>query len=377
MRRPRFLEYYKQFEALPPDEERARLLARRDEERSKALSVTPVLDLSRSEWHGPPDPEIVNAATFALRRALNHYPEADGGAARAAVARRHDVDPARVAVGHGAAQLMQAALREFAPGGEVVVPWPSWTALPALAARAGATPRPVELDPAGLVDIDALIEAARQPGVRAVVLCSPNDPTGTVVEPDEVARLCGALPQGVIALLDEALVDFVGEEASVVARLEELPNAIVFRSFSKAYALAGLRAGYAVGPPGLEEIVARLTPGLGVSSPALAAMASALDPDNRSKRRMEDRRRSATAERRRLEKALRGSGFTFAPSRTHAVWLSGEGLDGPAIARGLDEARIVVAPGMDWGDEDHVRITLRDKPATERLASSLRGLLDS
>lgn len=375
-RRPRFLEYYRQFEALSPEEDSARRMARRDEARSRALAVTPVLDLSRPEWHEPPDPEIVNAATFALRRALNRYPDAGGGAARAAVARRHEVPETQVALGHGAAQLLQAALRELASGGEVVLPWPSWTPLPALAARAGATPVPVELDPAGLVDVDALITAAQGASVRAVILCSPNDPTGAVVELGEIRRLAGALRERTVLLLDEALVDFVGEEASAAAIVSELPNTIVFRSFSKAFALAGLRAGYAVGPPELAETLGRMTPGLGVASPTLAAMATALDPNDRAVRRMRKRRAAAATERDRLAEALRGTPYSTAPSRSCYVWMSCEGLGGAAISRGLDEARIVVAPGADWGDEDHIRITLRDKPATERLASALRALLD-
>jgi histidinol-phosphate aminotransferase len=373
----RLLDYYRQFEALSPEENSARLIAKREEEKSKALSVTPVLDLSRPEWHEPPDPEIVNAATFALRRALNRYPDAEGGAAREAAAARHGLPVGQVALGHGAAQLLQAAVRELATGARVVLPWPTWSPLPAVISRSGATPVPVELDPAGLIDLAAIAEAARGEGVRAVVLCSPNDPTGSVVDRDALRRLAAEVGDHVALLVDEALVDFVGEDASLVGLVDELPGLLVFRSFSKAFALAGLRAGYAVGGPALEELLSRMTPGLGVHAPALAAIATALDSDQRAQRRMQQRRARAAAERERLERALQGTGYSMAPSRTPYVWLSHEELDGPAIARGLDEARIVVAPGMDWSDADHVRITLRDKPATERLASSLRALIDA
>ena len=71
MRRPRFLDYYRQFEAVSPEEDSRRLRARREAERSQAMELAPSLDLSRPEWHEPPDPEIVNAATFALRGPIN------------------------------------------------------------------------------------------------------------------------------------------------------------------------------------------------------------------------------------------------------------------------------------------------------------------
>ena len=374
MRRPRFLDYYRQFEALSPDEDSRRLRARREEEKARALAVTPVLDLSRSEWHEPPDPEVINAATYAMRRAINQYPEPGGGAARTAVAKRHGVPEEQVALGHGAAQLMQAALREVAYGQEVVLAWPSWGPLPALVGRAGASPVPVELDPAGVLDLAAMAAAVGE-RTRAVVICSPNDPTGALLDPDDLQHFTTSLPESVLVLLDEALIDFPGEEASSIALVSGLPNLLVFRSFSKAWAMAGYRAGYAVGAPEQTELLARMAPGLGVTTPTLAAIAAALDPTKRGRQRMERRRSTVAAERDRLLRLLRGSPYSIAPSRSCYVWLSGEGLEGTAIARGLNEARIVVAPGVDWGDDDHVRITLRDKPATERLGSALLSLV--
>src|SRR5699024_4055545 len=122
----------RRFEALSPEEDSLRLRARRDEEKSRELARVGDLDLSRPDWDEPPDPEIVNAATFALRRSINRYPDVAGSAALEAVAARHDVPADRVALGHGAGQLLQAALRELATGGEAVLPWPSWAQLPAL-----------------------------------------------------------------------------------------------------------------------------------------------------------------------------------------------------------------------------------------------------
>jgi histidinol-phosphate/aromatic aminotransferase/cobyric acid decarboxylase-like protein len=373
VRRPRFLDYYRQFAALSPEEDARRLKARRDEEKARALAITPVLDLSRSEWHEPPDPEVINAATYAMRRAINRYPEPGGGAAREAIAARHGVDEQQVAVGHGAAQLMQAALRESAYGQEVVLAWPSWGPLPALIGRAGAAPVPVELDPAGVLDLVGMAAAVGE-RTRAVVLCSPNDPTGALLDPDDLRQFATSLPANVLVLLDEALVDFLGEVASSIGLVAGVANLLVFRSFSKAWAMAGYRAGYAVGGPEQVELLARMTPGLGVTTPTLAAIAAALDPTKRGRQRMERRRETVVAERDRLLRVLRGSPFTIAPSRSCYVWLSGEGMEGAAIARGLSEARIIVAPGADWGDDEHVRITLRDKPATERLGSALLAL---
>ena len=168
----RLFQYYRQFEALSPQEDAARMVAKRREEQAAALELTPDLDLATSAFHEPPDPEIVNAATFALRARINRYPETGPSAAVRAIAAHHGVPEERVALGHGAGQLLQAALRQLATGGEAVLAWPSWSPLPALARRAGVQPVPVPLAADGSIDLDGLAAAVND-RTRAVVLCSP------------------------------------------------------------------------------------------------------------------------------------------------------------------------------------------------------------
>jgi histidinol-phosphate/aromatic aminotransferase/cobyric acid decarboxylase-like protein len=373
VRRPRFLDYYRQFEALSNEESSRRLKARRDAERSKEIELAPAIDLSRPDWHEPPDPEIVNAATFALRRAINRYPDAAGGVAREALAARHGVPTERVALGHGAAQLIQASIRRLGTGGSVLLPWPSWSPLPALVARTGARPVLVEC-PEGPDPSRIAAAAAREGDVRAVVLCSPSDPTGALVGPAVLRELSEVLPGDAGILLDEALVDFAGEEASAVGLTDEIPALLVFRSFSKAWALAGLRAGSVVGAPDAAGVLTELTPGLGVSAPAQAAMAAAVEPDGRPLLRLTRRAAAVAAERRRLADLLRGSGFQVHPSDAHLVWLAHPDHEAHDLVHALAEQRIAVAPGSEWGDGRHIRVTLRDRAATERLASGLLSI---
>ncbi len=209
----RLLRYYRQFDELSPDEVSAELRARRDEERARDVVRTPALDLSGGAWHGPPHPEIVNAATFALRRAVNDY--ADVTPLRNAIAASHDVDPARVVVGHGAGELIRAALRATATE-EVALVWPGWQQLPALVEEAGARPVPV----------DAIARG------RTTVLTTPADPTGAVIDFEGGDDWL---------IVDEALADFA-DDAPIV----DHPKVIQVRSFSKGHAMGGFRVGYAV-----------------------------------------------------------------------------------------------------------------------------------
>jgi hypothetical protein len=132
-----FRDYYRQFEEMPPEEVSAELMAARDERRRRALSRIDALDLSGTEWHEPPHPDAVNAATFALRRAVNAYPDRSAVALREALAARHGVAVEQVAVGHGAGELLRGLL-----GGEVLVGWPGWQPLPELVACPSRPSRP-------------------------------------------------------------------------------------------------------------------------------------------------------------------------------------------------------------------------------------------
>jgi histidinol-phosphate aminotransferase len=359
-----FLDYYRQFREMSPAEVSEQLRAQRDAERASAVSEVPLLDLSSAAWPGPPHPDAVNAATFALRRALNAYP--DPAPLRAAIAARHGVAEDRVATGAGAGELLRAALAVVARGGEVAMAWPGWGPLPRLAHEAGGRPVPVALDEAGAADPDALL-AAVGPDTRAVALCTPNDPTGAAVAPRALARLAEELPERVWLLVDAALAGFAPEDPA--PPLDARERLLVVWSASKAHALAGVRAGYAIGPAG--ALLDGLTPTGGLAAPAQAALAWAVEDGDAAVAR---RRAQAAAERERLADALARTPFSFPAGHGHLIWLRSDAHDGRTIAGHLAGRRIAVLAGAAWGDEAHVRLSLRDRATTERLVAALGEL---
>ncbi len=355
----RLRDYYRQFEELTPDEISRDLRERRDAERARELSEVPRLDLASASWHQPPDAEAINAATYALRRRVNAYP--DDTPLRDALARRHGVEPSHVAPGHGAGELLHAAFRAIVADGEVAIAWPGWGPLPRLVHEAGGTPVPVP------PDLDAL--AATR--ANAVVLCTPNDPTGEVVGRDDLLALARELDEPAWLVVDAALAEFGPDEGVdlAAALLDARERVLVVRSFSKAHAMAGLRAGYALARD--EELLDRLAPAGGVSAPAQAAMLWAVSEGGAVVAR---RRAAAARERARLAEAVEGTPFSFPDGHGPLAWLGSDEHDGPTISRHLAGRRIFVAPGQAWGDERHVRVTLRDAPATDRLTAALLDL---
>ena len=250
------LDYYRQFDDVDEEVINRGLRERRARERALALERVPTIDLSSTEWPDFPNSEIVNASIAAARGRVNGYPDRHATQVREALAERHGVQPEQIVVGNGAAELLQLATMLLLERGELVSPWPSYPLYPLMAQRAGG--RPVAVEPS----LDA-VEAAVNESTRLVVICNPNDPTGTYVRSEELAALIGSLPEHVHVLLDEAFIQFQDAEPedSCLRLVDAFPRLLVFRTFSKIYGLSGLRAGYAVGSTASGDVPERARAG--------------------------------------------------------------------------------------------------------------------
>ena len=361
------LDYYKQFEALADEEVNRDLRERAHERRKRELARVDPLDLSRTTWHELPHPAVVGAITYAARRGMHTYADPHAAALRAELARRHDVPRDRVVVGAGAAQLLQAAAFELLePGDELITPWPSYPMYPLMARRARGHAVPVPGFGA------APLLAAVNERTRIVCVCNPNDPTGELLGAGELRALLEQLPERAVVLLDEALVDFAGQAAGRVAPalLDEHPRLLVFRTFSKAWGLAGLRCGYVLGGPGSEPLLEHLEPAVGVDE---LSQAGALEALRTTGPRLPGRVAAMTAERAHLQAALRERGIEVAPSHANVLWFPAPGGDAVRLADALSRAGVMVATGAALGEPGHLRVTVRDRPATERFLAALDG----
>jgi histidinol-phosphate aminotransferase len=363
------LDYYRQFEGMSEEEVNQGLREEAAERRRKALTRVETLDLSLTTWPELPHPRIVSAITFVARRGMHRYPHLSGSDLRGRLAERHGVDPERLILGNGAAELLSSATRALLePGQQLLTRWPSYPLYPLMARRAHG--RAVRVNGG----VDALLEAAaREPDVRAIALASPDDPTGELLATAELQRLLEQLPSGVAVLLDEALVEFADAQpiSSSLELLEQHPRLLVFRSFSKAWGLAGLRIGYAIGGPGSGELLAELAPDLGVSD---ISQAGAFEALHSCSELIEARTREICAERPRLTAALRDRGFEVADSQANFVWAAHPSLPGAELAARLARAGILVAAGDALGEPQHVRIGIRSPAATDRLVNAIEKL---
>jgi histidinol-phosphate aminotransferase len=230
--------------------------------------------LSSNENPFEPLPAVLEAIAGA---SINRYPDGTATALRVRLAERYGVTQHQIQVGAGSvavlAQLISAA---SGPGDEVVYSWRSFEAYPGLVTVAGATSVLVPNTHDHRHDLPAMARAITE-RTRVVIVCSPNNPTSTIVTRDEFESFMAHVPPTVLTVLDEAYIEFVTDPHAVrgIPLLATYPNLVVLRTFSKAYGLAGLRIGYAVGPEYVMDAARAAAIPLSVIEPAqLAALAS-------------------------------------------------------------------------------------------------------
>jgi histidinol-phosphate aminotransferase len=328
--------------------------------------------LASNETPFGPHPEVLDAIRDVLPT-LNRYPDPEKALLRGRVADRLGVPAAGVAAGNGSCELLFAAADALLePGAEVVYAWPSFSVYPQMAAQSGARAIEVPLDPDYRHDLEAM---AREVTVatRLVLVCNPNNPTGTALPPGEIDAFVGSLPRHVAVILDEAYVEFstLQDPDESVDLLKRHSNLILLRTFSKVYGLAGLRAGYAVGSEEFRLAVDRVRQPFSVSTLAQAGAAEALRHVDDLERRVE----RTAIERLHVDSGLEARGLTVADSEANFSWVALGDRDEDEILRGLAERGVLVRGGTALGAPGHLRVTYGTRAENDRFLAALDEVL--
>jgi histidinol-phosphate aminotransferase len=314
--------------------------------------------LSSNENPYPPLPGVLEAINEAAA-ATNRYPDPAATALVEALAERHSVPVDHLAVGTGSVGLLQQVVQiSAAPGDEVLFAWRSFEAYPIMTIIGGATPVQVPLRADETHDLDAMADAITE-RTRLVFVCTPNNPTGTVVRQDALDRFLARVPDDVLVVVDEAYVEFVRDRDAVrgLETYRDRPNVAVLRTFSKAYGLAGLRVGLAIAHPRVAQALRQTAVPFGVSSIAQAAALASLRAEDALLERVE----ALVAERTRVEAALADQGWALPPSQANFVWLRLGGRIQEFVAA-CDAVNLAVRPYA----ADGVRVTIGETEANDR-----------
>ncbi len=316
--------------------------------------------LSSNENPFDPLPGVVEAVRAST--AINRYPDATAARLRERLGARYGVPADDIHIGAGSVSLLaQLLLATAGPGDEVVYAWRSFEAYPSLVAVSGATSVQVPLTADARHDLPAMAAAVTD-RTRLIIVCSPNNPTGPTVGFDEFTAFVEAVPADILIVLDEAYAEFVTDPDAVeghrVRALLARPNVVMLRTFSKAYGLAGLRVGYAIGHTRVLDAARSTAIPLSVTAAAEEAALASLDAESELLHRV-----AVLAERRdALVARLREAGWDVPDAQGNFVWLPA-GDRALEVASAFEDAGLIVRPFAG----DGVRISIGEEESIDRL----------
>jgi histidinol-phosphate aminotransferase len=321
-----------------------------------AASGAPAYKLSSNENPYPPLPGVAEAAAQAVAE-MHRYPDFASSALLDELSAQFDVPVDHIAVGTGsvgvAQQLMQASA---GPGDEIVYAWRSFEAYPILTRIVGASAVEVPLRDERH-DLEAMADAITE-RTRLVLVCNPNNPTGTSVRRAGLEAFLERVPEDVLVVLDEAYREFITDPdvPDGIDLYRDRPNVCVLRTFSKAYGLAGMRVGFAFAHPPVAAALRACAVPFGVSSVAQVAAVASL----RARPALDERVAALVEERARVVGKARALGLSVPQTDANFYWLR-LGRDTPRFAAACEEAGATVRP---FGDEG-ARITIGEREAND------------
>jgi histidinol-phosphate aminotransferase len=321
--------------------------------------------LSSNENPFPP----IKAVTDAIAQAAtNRYPDASAAALRARLADRYQLPVESVHTGAGSVSILAQLVQAVAgPGDEIVYAWRSFEAYPGLVTVAGATSVQVPNLPDHRHDLPAMAAAVTDK-TRAIIVCSPNNPTSTIVTRDEFTRFMADVPKTVLVVLDEAYAEFVTDENAVrgVEALSSYPNLVVLRTFSKAYGLAGLRIGFALGAPYILDAARNTAIPLSVTETAQRAAMAALD----NEQELLDQVAAIVEQRDNTWAALTEQGWDIPRPQGNFVWFPTGEFTTEASDIFVDHGIVGRALG------EGIRISIGEPEAVEKLLQAAAEVVD-
>jgi histidinol-phosphate aminotransferase len=333
-----------------------------------------VIKLSSNEGAlGPSHKAVV--AYEAEKHELHRYPDGGAEALRCAIGGTWGLDPSRIVCGAGSDDLLCLLAQAYGgPGTETIVTEHAFAMHPIYARYAGSTV--VAAKERGLAaDVDAML-ACLSPRTTLVLLANPNNPTGTMLPWEEVARLRRQLPEHVLLVLDAAYAEYLDEpRCSAAIDLVDAPgaNTVMTRTFSKVYGLGGLRLGWAYAPEAVVDVLNRIRSPFNASRPAQAAAIAALSDTAH----LEASRAHNARWRRWLVESLAGLGIPVHGTEGNFVLadFAAAGRDAAEADRALRARGIIVRAMGGYGLPGCLRITIGTEEEMHAVVEALAAFM--
>lgn len=341
------------------------------EELTREYGIQNVIKLASNENPLGPSPLALRAIRKVLPQ-LHRYPDGSGYYLKQTLGRLLKVSPEKILLGNGSNEIIELALKTFLkPGFEVISPIPSFLVYEKAVQAMGGKNILVPLR-RFTIDLEA-IQDRISPRTQIIIINNPNNPTGTIIKKKEWERFLSSVPDRILILLDEAYIDFV-EDPDCPNGLEYInseKNLIVFRTFSKAYGLAGLRIGYGLAPQELADYINRVRQPFNVNSLAQAGAMGALRDQifyQKTLSLVHDGKKT-------IELGLAKMGLFFVPSQTNYILIKVP-QKAQVIYEALLKKGIIIRSMKSYGLEDYIRVNIGLPEENRRFLRALRQVLN-
>ena len=340
------------------------------EELERELGIVDIIKLASNENPLGPSRVVIESITGQLAE-LARYPDGSAYQLKDKLQAKLGIDPAMVTVGNGSNDVLELVARVFlGPGLESIVSEHSFVVYPLVTKSLGA-----ELIVIPAIDFGQDLNATRaaiSDRTRVVFIANPNNPTGTWVDKQSLLSFLDAVPEKVLVVLDEAYAEYVAEPdyPNGLELVDDYPNLIVTRTFSKAYGLAGLRMGYSVSHPDIADLMNRVRQPFNVNAMSLAAALVALDDEAYLKESVRVNNEGMKM----LTDACDQLGLGYIPSVGNFLTID-FGCDAMPIYDGLLQEGVIVRPIGVYGLPNHLRVTVGLPLENKRFIDSLKKLL--
>lgn len=336
----------------------------------RELGLDRVIKLASNENPLGPSPKAVEAIQHLLVE-IHRYPDAQALDLRAVIAGKYGISSEQIIVTNGGDELITLVSESFIePGDEIIVPGPSFSEYEFGGQLMGAVVRTVALTENYQYDIPSILEAVSD-RTKIVFLCSPNNPTETIVSKTALTSLLNALPPQVLVMLDSAYCHFATEEdyCDGIEFVTAGYPVIVLQTFSKIYGLAGIRVGFGVSSPAIIRSILQVKEPFNVNALAQAAAAAAIGDDEHVRRS----RQLVQEERSRLYEGFEELGLSYTPSMSNFILVQ-LGEDAEQWYLELMRQGVIVRYGVIWGLPQHIRISIGTPEENTLLLQALRNL---
>lgn len=341
------------------------------EEVREEYDLEKIVKLASNENPLGPSLKVIDAIQAEAKN-VSLYPDSNSRQLKSSLAEKYQLDNDKIFIANGSDEILDLLMTLILkPGDEVIQADPSFIKYELSVKSRGGNTVKVELDQDYKHDLKAM-QAAVNDKTKIVLICNPNNPTGTVVAKEKIEKFLAELSEDVLVVVDQAYQEYISQENPFdgINLLEKHSNLLLMRTFSKVYGLAGMRVGYALGNEEIIDYLNKIRGPFNVNSLAQKAAVAALESEAHLKtcQKLNEREKEF------LYQRLNELGLEYIETESNFMMVNLE-MSAAKVFEKLQEKGVIIRSGVHFGMENWIRVTVGNRADNEYFIRNLKKVL--